>query len=72
MALHWLGLKQQALARFERLQQRLNALYPAGAALKPADELSLSEDRGFLQEAGETIFGKGWSPKPNKTGKKTS
>jgi WD40 repeat protein len=71
MAQHRAGLNQQALATFDRLQRTMNAIYPVGARPNAAQESTSEEDHAIFQEAGETIFGKGWTPPQDKPETKT-
>jgi chromosome condensin MukBEF ATPase and DNA-binding subunit MukB len=58
MAQHRLGLKQQALATFERLRQIMSASEQAKAPSAAEDEATRNENRAFFKEAEETILGK--------------
>jgi WD40 repeat protein len=58
MAQHRLGLKQQALATYERLRQRMSATDQAKTPSKAEDAATQEENRAFWKEAEETLVGK--------------
>jgi hypothetical protein len=69
MAQHRLSLKPQALTTFDRLQRRMNPLYPAGAAPKTTDESA--EDHALFPGGRGDAFRQGWTPPGNKPETKT-